>query len=755
MEQMDHSAGRREPSEAPTSDSAAEEAVVRGYHADPHQVLGYHSRVLRVRHPSAVSVRVIPSRGEPCYLEAKGQGLFVGYLELPISTPDPSPPYLLEAILPDGSRSTYDDPYRFWPTVGEVDLHLLGEGSHLRPWRVLGARVMRHQGADGVAFAVWAPNARSVRVVGDWNGWDGRSHPMRCLGSSGIWEIFIPGLGPGARYKYEILTQDSSLLLKADPYARRCEAPPGTASIVEGVSSYAWGDEAWMARRAARWAGDGPVAIYEVHLGSWRRAWDGESWRKLTYRELAERLPAYCQELGFTHVELMPVMAHPFEGSWGYQVTSYYAPSPTLGSPDDLRYLIDMLHQAGIGVILDWVPAHFPRDDWALARFDGTSLFEHADPRQGEHPDWGTLVFNLGRREVANFLLGSALFWLEEYHADGLRVDAVASMLYLDYSKREGEWIPNRYGGRENLEAIEFLRRMNVVVHEACPGVLSVAEESTAWPAVSRPTWLGGLGFDFKWNMGWMHDTLRYFARDPVHRRWHQEDLTFGLLYAFSENFVLPLSHDEVVHGKGSLYQRMAGDDWQKRANLRALYAWMWAHPGKKLLFMGEELAQQREWDHTSSIDWHLEHEPGHEGVRRLVADLNRLLVAMPALYEADFSPEGFSWLDATDSESNVLAFLRFSKATAAGGQAGFGSVLACIANFSPVPRFGYRIGLPAPGRWVEVLNTDASAYGGSNVGNLGTVMAEEVSWHGQAWSASFSLPPLGVLWITPENPAS
>ena len=634
------------------------------------------------------------------------------------------------------------DPAEFPPTLGELDLYLLGEGRHRDMWRVLGAHVREHQGVHGVSFAVWAPNARAVRVVGDFNGWDGRVHPMRSLGSSGVWELFVPGVEPGARYKYELETANGHLTLKADPVAFAAEEPPGTASVV-CQSSYRWADEAWLARRDSTDRLHEPMSVYEVHLGSWRRVPEDDN-RSLTYRELAEQLPEYVADLGFTHVELMPVAEHPFGGSWGYQVSSYFAPTSRFGSPDDFRALVDALHRRGIGVIVDWVPAHFPRDEWALARFDGTALYEHDDPRKGAHPDWGTLVFNFGRNEVRNFLIANALYWVEEFHIDGLRVDAVASMLYLDYSRKEGEWIPNQFGGRENLEAVTFLKEMNEEVYGRHSGVITIAEESTAWPAVSRPTFLGGLGFGFKWNMGWMHDSLEYFAKDPIHRRYHHNDLTFGLLYAFTENFVLPLSHDEVVHGKGSLLNKMPGDRWQQRANLRSLYAWMWAHPGKQLLFMGGELAQDREWSHDRSLDWHLLDTPEHRGVQELVRCLNRTYAGEPALWERDFTPDGFRWIDASDVENNVLSFLR----TSADGS----SVLACVANLSPVPRYGYRIGLPRGGDWREVVNTDALEFGGSGVGNDGRVWANDAAWHGLPYSTEMTLPPLAVVWLVPST---
>ena len=706
--------------------------------ANPHGTLGAHAAdggvVVRALRPEAQAVRLLPMGVE---LEHIGGGIWEGLLE------GEAPPleYEVETVYPDGNRSVGRDPYAFLPTLGELDLHLAAEGRHEELYAKLGAHVRELAGVQGTAFAIWAPNATGVSVVGDFNGWDGRQHPMRSLGPSGIWELFIPALGAGERYKFELRRADGSIQLKADPLAFRTELPPNTASIVFDPQ-HRWSDAPWIEARRRTDPIASPISIYEVHLGSWRlNPLDGN--RSLTYLELADELADYASDLGFTHVELLPVMEHPFGGSWGYQVTGYFAPTARFGSPDDLRVLVDRLHQHGLGVILDWVPAHFPRDDWALARFDGTALFEHDDPRRGAHPDWGTLVFNLGRREVSNFLLASALFWLREYHADGLRVDAVASMLYLDYSREAGEWVPNVHGGNEDLDAIAFLKELNEVVHAREPSVISAAEESTAWPGVSRPTYLGGLGFGFKWNMGWMHDTLDYFQRDPVYRRFHHHQLTFSLMYAFSENFILPLSHDEVVHGKGSLLVKMPGDRWQRLANLRALYGFMWAHPGKKLLFMGGELAQEQEWSHDRSLDWHLLERPEHQGVQTLVRDLNRLYRDEPALWELDSDPAGFRWLEASDAGDNTLAFLRL----AADGR----RVLACACNLSPVPRFDRRIGLPYGGRWSEVLNTDSEFYGGSAVGNLGGVESEPVPWHEQPFSARVNLPPLGVVWLVPD----
>ena len=717
------------------STTAEVKKLVAGEHSDPHRILGRHGLEVRAYRPDASAMRVVTAEGKKIDMKkVNPAGVFLA------TTPDESA-YTLEVDYPDGVGITIEDPYRFWPAVGELDLYLLGEGRHRRLWETLGARTMTHQGAWGTSFAVWAPSARSVRVIGDFNLWDGRIHPMRSLGSSGIWEVFLPDVGQGCRYKFEILTQSGELRIKADPFAQAAELPPGTASIVAARDTHHWQDGAWMASRNeggyAR-----PMSVYEVHLGSWRRRPE-EGNRVLSYDELAQELPDYVADMGFTHVELMPVAEHPFGGSWGYQVSSYFAPTARHGGPDGFRRLVDAFHRQGVGVIVDWVPAHFPRDDWALARFDGTALFEHADPRQGAHPDWGTLVFNYGRNEVRNFLISNALFWLESFHIDGLRVDAVASMLYLDYSRKEGEWVPNQYGGRENLDAIAFLRELNDVVAAEHPGAVTLAEESTAWPGVSQPTNDGGLGFTYKWNMGWMHDTLEYFEKDPIYRRYHHDRLTFGLLYAFSEHFVLPLSHDEVVHGKGSLLAKMPGDQWQRFANLRSLLAWMWAHPGKNLVFMGAELAQPSEWGHDRSLDWHLLEYPEHRGMSELVRSLNRAYQAHPSLWESDFSDAGFRWIDASDSDSNVLSFLRTG---------GSGGPVACIANLAPVPRPGYRIGLPRGGSWAEVLNTDALELGGSGVGNAGRVWGADHSWHGLPFSADLTLPPLGVLWLAPED---
>jgi 1,4-alpha-glucan branching enzyme len=729
---------RRSRSNAPAAEAAPDpiraelDRLVVGEHRQPHDLVGPHREgdawLVRAWLPDASASRLLVDGATPVDMAVRHPA---GVFETSVAGAD-VPVYRYEATWPDGSTSVEEDPYRFWPTLGDIDLHLIGEGRHERLWRALGAHPRTHQGTAGTAFAVWAPGARAVRVVSDCNRWDGRRHPMRSMGASGVWELFLPGVGPGARYKFEIIGADGRLRLKADPMAMATEVPPSTASVV-AESHHTWTDDEWLTRRAAGDPWREPVSVYEVHLGSWRHTQDEDgSWRSLTYLEMADALPQYAQEMGFTHIELLPVAEHPFGGSWGYQVSAYYAPTARFGSPDDFRVLVDALHHAGIGVLVDWVPAHFPKDEFALARFDGTALYEHADPRQGEHPDWGTLVFNFGRHEVRNFLVANALYWMEEFHIDGLRVDAVASMLYLDYSRQPGEWVPNEYGGRENLDAIGFLRELNEVVHREHAGVMMVAEESTAWPGVTRPAHLGGLGFGFKWNMGWMHDTLDYFAYEPVYRRWHHHALTFGLLYAFHENFVLPLSHDEVVHGKGSLLQKMPGDRWQQLASLRALYAWMWAHPGKQLLFMGCELAQEREWSEAGSLDWHLLEWDPHRGMRDLVQALNRTYRAEPALWERDFNGEGFRWLQADDADNSVYSFARSNEDGS--------RTLVCAANLTPVPRPDHGVNLPA-GRWEVVLNTDEHGFGGSGWGPAAGTTID---------GPNLDLPPLAVIWLRP-----
>ena len=714
-------------------DPIALERLVGGAGHDPHGILGAHPMAggrtaIRTLRPEASAVSVVLRDGSRFPLRrVHAGGVFAGVVDGP---PDD---YRLDVSYGEQTY-TVDDPYRWLPTLGEIDLHLIGEGRHENLWQVLGAHVRSYPTPGGVvtgtSFAVWAPSARGIRVSGDFDYWSGRAFPMRVLGSSGVWELFVPGVGDGCRYKFQVLGADSVWRDKADPMAFATELPPATASRIF-TSAYEWDDAEWLATRARTPWQAAPMSIYEAHIGSWRQG--------LSYRQLAEELVDYLLETGFTHVEFLPVAEHPFGGSWGYQVSSYYAPSARFGDPDDFRYLVDKLHQAGIGVIVDWVPGHFPKDDFALARFDGTPLYEHSDPRRGEQLDWGTYIFNFGRSEVRNFLVANALYWLEEFHIDGLRVDAVASMLYLDYSRKAGEWLPNIHGGRENLEAVAFMQEVNATVYKRVPGVVTIAEESTSWPGVTRPTHLGGLGFGFKWNMGWMHDTLDYISHEPVHRQYHHHEMTFSMVYAYSENFVLPISHDEVVHGKGSLLNKIPGDRWQQTATLRTLYAYMWAHPGKQLLFMGQEFGQAAEWNEGRSLDWWLLDGPEHKGVQRLVGDLNRTYRETSALWSQDIDPAGFHWIDANDAAGNVYSFLRFGSD---------GSVLACIANFSSVPHERYRLGLPAAGRWDEVINTDAETYFGSGVGNFGAVTATEVKWHGQPASVELRVPPLGALWL-------
>ena len=718
------------------------EAIVAGDLADPFAVLGPHPEPhgLRITAflPGAEAVKVqsgLSGEAIGTLSRIDPAGLYSGIVKnQPVSLA-----YRLEAMR-GGDSWTVHDPYRFAPIIGEIDNYLLGEGSHKRLWERLGAHLIKHQDVEGVHFAVWAPNARRVSVVGDFNQWDGRRHPMRLHHGTGVWEIFLPDLGDGTVYKYEICDRAGHVLpLKADPFAFGSELRPKTASVVRDIENFKWEDGVWLNSRASR--SDGPVSIYEVHLGSWKRGSDNGF---LPYGELADQLIPYVQDMGFSHIELLPITEHPFDGSWGYQPIGLFAPTARHGAPADFQRFIDRCHQAEIGVLLDWVPGHFPTDDHGLGRFDGTALYEHEDPRQGFHQDWNTLIYNYGRPEVANYLLANALFWLDRYHLDGLRVDAVASMLYLDYSREEGEWVPNRFGGRENLEAIDFLKRANELAYGEHEGVMTVAEESTAWPGVSRPTFAGGLGFGFKWNMGWMHDTLLYMSKDPIHRRWHHHQMTFGLLYAFSENFVLPLSHDEVVHGKGSILARMPGDTWQQFANLRAYYAFMWGHPGKKLLFMGQEFAQGAEWNAEKSLDWHLLDIGWHKGVQRLVKDLNRIYRTESALHELDCDGAGFEWLEANDAEASVFAWLRKGKEGA--------DPVMVICNFTPTPRENYRLGLPAPGRWREILNSDAEVYGGSGMGNLGVVETEDIRSHDRPHSAAISLPPLATVWFRLEQ---
>ena len=712
-------------------ESAQLNAIVEGRHRDPFAILGPHrsggSRLVRCFQPDATSVSLIDGSGKLIVAMQKVHdgGIFEGQL------PPRQRRYALRVTSSDGAAFDVEDPYRFPSTLGEMDLYLLGEGSDQHIFRKLGAHVMKVAGVSGTRFAVWAPNASRVSVIGDFNSWDGRCHVMRLHPGNGIWEIFIPAATPGANYKYEIQDSRGKLLpLKSDPYATYHEAPPGNSSIVFD-SHYHWKDDAWISQRSPTPKMDQPIAIYEVHPGSWRRRDDGGY---LGYRALADELVNYVSEMGFTHIELLPVSEHPFDGSWGYQPIGLFAPTQRFGTPDDFRYFVDRCHAANLSVIVDWVPAHFPKDEHGLARFDGSALYEHADPRKGEHADWGTLVFNYGRREVVNYLIGSALYWIQELHIDAIRVDAVASMLYLDYSREDGEWIPNEHGGNENLEAVEFLKRFNREIHAA--GASTFAEESTAWPGVSRPVDAGGLGFTYKWNMGWMNDTLMYMSEDPVHRKYHHDKMTFGLVYAFDENFVLPLSHDEVVHGKRSILGRMPGDDWQKFANLRAYYATMYAHPGKKLLFMGNEIAQQREWDHDQSLDWHLLEQPAHAGIQTLVRDLNHLYRETPALYEVDFDARGFEWIDYNDRDNSILSWIRRDKS---------GGFVVVVSNLTPIAREKYSIGVPVSGTYTELLNTDSKQYGGSGIAN-NALQTTGHSQHGRPDSLSLRLPALATL---------
>jgi 1,4-alpha-glucan branching enzyme len=720
--------------------------ILHGEHDDPFSILGMHA--VNLNDNPGIAVRAFLPEAQSAHVVEIGAGEQLRPMA-PIEGseffeavfPERQAPFRYQIEIADfsGQIRRFADPYSFMPILGDLDLHLFGEGNHLEIYEKLGSHVMVIDGVRGAGFAVWAPNARRVSVIGNFNQWDGRRHPMRLHPGVGVWEIFIPGLGEGEIYKYEIKTRQGLLRIKTDPYASRMELRPNNAAVVQSLDHLTWHDEKWMAQRRATTLLERPLAIYEVHLGSWRQKPNtDENNRWLNYRELAHELAPYVKEMGFTHIELLPVMEYPYDPSWGYQVTGYYAPTARYGTLEDFAYFVDYLHQHDIGVILDWVPAHFPRDDYALRLFDGTALYEHEDPRLGEHPDWGTLVFNYGRHEVRNFLIANAVFWFDKYHIDGLRVDAVASMLYLDYSRQAGQWLPNKYGGRENLEAIDFIRRLNEVVHERFPGAMMIAEESTSWPMVSRPTHLGGLGFTFKWNMGWMNDFLRYMKEDPIHRKYHQHLVTFSMIYAFTENFILVLSHDEVVHGKRALLDKMPGDVWKKFANLRAALGYMYGHPGKKLLFMGGEFGQWWEWNHAESIHWHLLKHESHRQLQKFVKDLNQLYRDEPALYEVDYSWEGFQWIDFQDQDASLISFFRRGKNP--------DDVVVFACNFTPIPRSNYRIGLPLPGFYQEVLNSDSEHYGGSNMGNQGGVTAEEVPSHNQLYSAEITFPPLAVV---------
>lgn len=719
------------------------DSLAKGEHSEPHRILGghpYHQGekagvIIRAFHPDALRACLLLGSRAVDMARIHPGGIFEADLN---DIPWPLP-YRFRFSFQDGRFWETEDPYRFLPTLGDMDLHLFNEGNHLELYEILGAHLRTMDGVSGVSFAVWAPNARRVSLLGEFNQWDGRLFPMRVMGSSGIWELFVPGLRPGLLYKFEIKTREGHLRIKTDPLAFSMEIPPAMCARIWDLSEYQWGDDRWMERRAGVNLRTSPLAIYECHLGSFRQVLEEKN-RPLTYREVAPYLIEEMKQYGFTHLELLPIAEHPFNGSWGYQVTGYFAPTSRYGTPDDFRYLVDACHQAGLGIILDWVPAHFPKDDYGLRWFDGTALYEHADPRKGEHQDWGTLIFNFGRNEVRNFLLANALFWLDQYHIDGLRVDAVASMIYLDYSRKEGEWVPNQFGGRENLEAISFLKTLNEKVYGLFPGCFTMAEESTDWGGVTAPVYLGGLGFGFKWNMGWMHDTLLYFSKDSVHRSFHHNQLTFSMLYAYSENFILPLSHDEVVHGKGSLFSKMPGDTWQKFANLRTLLGYMYTHPGKKLLFMGTELAMEREWDHDQSLDWHLEQDPLRQGLKRFMADLGKLYIEEPAFWEKDHQPEGFRWIDCQDWQQSVVSYIRRSKE----------SWVVVVVNLTPVPRFGYRIGVPFAPCYRETINSDSEWYGGSNLGNGGLIYTEPRPFHSYAQSLLLTLPPLSCLILRP-----
>jgi 1,4-alpha-glucan branching enzyme len=730
------------------TESHALGAIALGTCADPFAILGRHAVtidgrpavIVRTMQPTASAVELVTSDRVVPMSRAHPDGVFEARVPVAPGTAHDGA-YRFRVHEGQETRDVVD-PYQFGQVLSDFDLHLFGEGTHYRACDMLGAHLRTIDGVAGVQFAVWAPNAQRVSVIGDFNRWDGRVHPMRRLMPAGVWELFVPDLQAGDRYKFEVRTEAGHLIEKADPYGRRFEEPPNTASVIWADGHHEWHDGDWMRDRASLggWH-DRPMSVYEVHLGSWRHVPE-EGNRSLTYREMADQLVAYARQMGYTHIEIMPILEHPFTGSWGYQVIGFFAPTSRFGTPDDFRYFVDSCHQHGLGVILDWVPGHFPKDEHGLARFDGTALYEHADPRQGEHRDWGTLIFKYGREEVRSFLLSSALFWLEECHIDGLRVDAVASMLYLDYSRQAGDWVPNKYGGRENLEAVAFLQQLNTVTHGRVPGTITVAEESTSWPAVSRPTYVGGLGFTYKWNMGWMHDMLEYIQEDPIHRRYHHSKITFSMLYSFTENFMLPFSHDEVVHGKRSMLDKMPGDMWQKHASLRALYGFMYGHPGKKLMFMGAEIGQWREWNHDASLDWHLLDQPLHQGLQRWVRDLNLTYQREGSLHEVDFEAQGFGWIDCNDNENSVISLVRYARDPQ--------DFSVAVVNFTPVPRPAYRIGVPAPGRYTEVLNSDAAIYGGSNMGNSGGVDSAPVPAHGHEHSIRLVVPPLGFVLLKP-----
>lgn len=715
--------------------------ILDSTHHDPFEVLGYHefdnkTSAIRAFFPNAATMDVIFLNNNEIHRmdKIRDEGFF--HVNFPALKREP---YVFRISNHHGFSWNQSDPYHHRPVVSEFDMHLFSEGNQHRLYDMLGAHPFTLDGVKGVKYSVWAPNAKRVSLVGNFNNWDGRRNPMRNRGTGGIWELFMPDHCEGELYKFEIKTHTGEILTKTDPLGFQFEMRPATSSVVHNIRNYSWSDANWMATRYKKNGQDSPVSIYEVHLSSWMRIPEDNN-RWLSYRELADKLVPYVQWMGFSHVELLPVAEHPFDGSWGYQVTGYYAPTSRFGSPNDFKYFVDKCHQAGIGVIIDWVPAHFPRDAFSLANFDGTCLYEHADPKKGAHQDWGTLIFNYGRNEIRNFLVSNALFWYDIFHIDGLRVDAVASMLYLDYSRKPGEWIPNQYGGRENLEAIDFLKQLNTIVYQYFPDTMTIAEESTAFPGVSQPVFNNGLGFGFKWNMGWMHDFLSFITKDPIHRKYHHNELTFSMLYAYHEHFILPLSHDEVVHGKGAMLSKMPGDPWQKFANLRVTYAFMFSHPGKKLLFMGSEFGQWDEWNFDTSLDWHLNNYPPHRGIQLVLKDLNHLYSTDPAFHEVDYSPSGFEWIDCSDYESSIVSFIRWSK--------DYHSVLVAIFNFTPVVRYDYRLGVPFQGHWDEVFNSDSEIYGGSNVGNCGGRDSEDIPWQGRTYSINISLPPLGGIYF-------